>query len=195
MNRFVALCLALLLAACGGQAGQPAGDPPLAGARIGGPFTLTDQNGKSVTDRSLAGKYRIVYFGYTYCPDVCPVDMQIIAAAMKALDSSAPATAAKIVPLFISVDPDRDTAAVLKQFAAAFDPRVVALRGTPEQTAAVAKAYGIYFAKQKPGAGGGYMVDHSRQVYLMDPDGKPLALLPADKGTDAMVAELKRWVR
>src|SRR3954462_13493976 len=113
----VALFCALPLAGCGGAKEEP----PLAGARIGGPFALTDQDGKAVRDTDFAGKYRIVYFGYTYCPDVCPTDMAKIGQAMKILDKQAPGTAAKVVPIFITVDPERDTPAVLKQFVANFD--------------------------------------------------------------------------
>ena len=118
---------ALALSAC--TASAPPAKPPLEGARIGGPFALTDQNGQAVTERSFAGKYRIMYFGYTFCPDVCPTDVQAIGAAVKKLEASDPALAAKIVPVFVTVDPARDTPAVLKQFVSAFHPRLVGLTG------------------------------------------------------------------
>ena len=195
MNRLIpALCLSLLLAACGG-APQPDQAPPLAGARIGGPFTLTDQNGRAFSDRDLAGRWRIMYFGYTYCPDVCPVDVQNIGAALKAFAKRDAARAAKVVPVFVSVDPERDTPPVLKQFVSAFHPAMVGMTGSPQAIAALAKAYGVYYARQKPAAGGGYLVDHTRQAYLMDQDGRPVALLSADKSADAVAAELERWVR
>lgn len=194
MNRSITLPLALLLAACGSNASEPAATPPLQGARIGGPFTLTTGDGRTVTDRDFAGKYRIVYFGYTFCPDVCPVDVQIIGAGLKAFETQDAARAAKVVPIFITVDPERDTPPVVKQFAAAFHPRMVGLSGTPEQIAAVAKGYGAYFAKKPPAPGGGYMVDHSRQAYLMGPEGLPVALLPTEQGADAVAKELSRWV-
>ena len=101
------LLLALLLGACGQAA--PAEDPPLAGARLGGAFSMTDQNGNRVTERSWPGKYQLVYFGYTFCPDVCPVDMRVLGAGLRRFEESDPARGAKVQPLFVSVDPARDT--------------------------------------------------------------------------------------
>lgn len=194
MNRmFPALALLLsaaTLSACGKRE-----EPPLAGAKIGGPFALTDQNGKVVRDTDFPGKYRIVYFGYTYCPDVCPTDMQKIGQAMRLLDKSDPKTADKIVPIFITVDPERDTPPVLKQFVANFYPRVVGLTGSPDAIAKVAKEYAIYFKKQPVSAGGGYLVDHLAIAFLMDPQGKPMASLPIDKDGEAIAADLRRWVQ
>ena len=184
---------ALALSAC--TASAPPAKPPLEGARIGGAFTLTDQNGRTVTERNFDGKYRIMYFGYTFCPDVCPTDVQAIGAAVKKLEASDPALAAKIVPVFVTVDPTRDTPAVLKQFVSAFHPRMVGLTGTPAEIAAVSKAYGVYAGKGAMQPGGGYLVNHSRTTYLMDPDGKPLALLPTEQGPHAVAAEIKRWAK
>ena len=189
-----ALCLALGLAAC--QSGSaPDSRPPLAGAKIGGPFALIDEDGRPVTDRSFAGKYRVMYFGYTFCPDVCPTDMQTIGGAMRLLETSNPALAARIVPVFVTVDPTRDTPAVVKQFVAAFHPRIVGLTGSVDAIEAVKKEFAIFSAKGDPAPGGGYLVNHSRQAYLMDPDGKPLALLPQDKGPQALADDIKRWAR
>lgn len=191
----LSLAAAMLLAACNPSAPAQQQEPPLSGARIGGPFSLTDQNGRTVTDRSFAGKYRIVYFGYTFCPDVCPVDVQTIGAGLKAFEARDAAKGAKVLPIFITVDPERDTPAVVREFVGNFHPRMVGLTGSPEAIAATAKAYGIYFARQKPGPGGGYIMDHSRQAYLMDRDGKPLALLPVEQGAEKVADELQRWVR
>lgn len=185
------LLLSLALAGC---SSAPATPPPLAGAKIGGPFALTDQDGKTVTDRSFAGKYRIMYFGYTFCPDVCPTTAQTIGAALRSLDKSDPALAAKIVPIFVTVDPERDTPKVVGQFARAFHPRFVGLTGSPAVIATVAREYGVFASKGK-GTSGGYLVDHSNAAYLMDPDNKPIALLPTDKGPDATTDEIKRWVK
>ena len=185
------LCLAPL-AGCG--AGTPE-QPPLEGARIGGPFALTDQNGRTVRDTDFAGRYRIVYFGYTYCPDVCPTDMQKIGQAMKILDKDAPRVSQKVVPIFISVDPERDTPAAVKQFVANFYPRTVGLTGKPDQIAQVAKNYAVYYKKQPPGPGGGYMVDHLALAYLMGPNGEPLASLPLEKDGAAIAQEVRHWVR
>jgi len=184
---------ALALSAC--TASAPPAKPPLEGARIGGAFTLTDQNGQTVTERNFDGKYRIMYFGYTFCPDVCPTDVQAIGAAVKKLETSDPVLAAKIVPVFVTVDPARDTPAVLKQFVSAFHPRMVGLTGTDAQIAKIKTEYAVYSSKGDASPGGGYLVNHSRQAYLMDPDGKPLALLPQEQGPDAVVTEIKRWAR
>lgn len=191
--RTAALALSLLLAACGGGAGNSAAEGPLAGASIGGPFTLTDQDSKRVSDTAFAGKYRLVYFGYTYCPDVCPVDLQKLMAGLRVLEKSDPAVAARIQPLFISIDPNRDTPAVLKSYVAAFHPRLIGLTGTPAEIAAVAKSFGVYYHKQQQDGAAEYLVDHSRATYLFGPDGKPIALIPEDGTPAEIAAELKRW--
>jgi len=183
-----------LLAACSPGASTRQ-EPPLAGARIGGPFTLTDQDGKTVSDRDFAGKYRIMYFGYTFCPDVCPTTAQAIGAAMRSLDRSDPAVSARVVPIFVTVDPARDTPAVLRQFVSAFYPRFVGLTGAPDAVARVGKEYGVYASRDAATANGGYLVSHSNAAYLMGPDGKPIALLPTDQGGEATAAEIKRWVQ
>lgn len=190
--RYVAV-LGLLLAGCD-RGATPSAAPPLAGAAIGGPFTLTDQNGRRVTERDFAGRYRIMYFGYTSCPDVCPTDAQAIGAGLRTLAAEAPDKARRIVPVFVTLDPARDTPEVLKNFVDAFHPRMVGLTGTDAQVGAAAKAYAVWFERKKPNEQGAYLVNHSRQTYLMDPNGKPLALIPADKGADAVATELQRWV-
>lgn len=197
-NTLALLCAALAIAALPGcTPAQPgaATAPPLAGARIGGPFTLTDQDGRRFSDRQLAGKYRIHYFGYTFCPDVCPVDLQNIAAALQLLDKSDPALAARIVPVFITVDPERDSPRVLKEFVGAFDPRIVGLTGTPAEIRRVADSFAIFYEKQPPRSDGSYIVGHQRIAYLFDPDGKPVALLPQDRPPAEIAAEIKRWAR
>jgi protein SCO1/2 len=183
--------LALALAACSGSAEEP----PLKGATIGGPFTLINQDGRQVTERDFAGKYRIMYFGFTHCPDVCPTDLAVIGQALRRLEKSDPAKAALVTPIFVSVDPERDTPAVLKEYVAAFHPRLVGLTGTPKQVAAMVKGYGAYGAREPAEAGGGYNVNHSRLAELIGPDGKPIALLPYEKGAEPVAAELERWVK
>ena len=185
------LLLALALAAC--SAGDA--EPPLKGAAIGGPFSLTDQDGRPATDRDFAGRYRIMYFGFTHCPDVCPTDLAVIGQALRRFEKSDPARAERVVPIFVSVDPQRDTPAVLKDYVAAFHPRLVGLTGTPQQVAETIKRYGAYGEKEAPGGGGGYNVNHSRIAELIGPAGEPIALLPYDKGAEAVAAELERWVR
>lgn len=188
-----AVPLLLALAGCQGAAG-PVAQPPLAGALIGGPFALTAADGRVVRDSDFAGKYRIMYFGYTSCPDVCPTDLQNIGQAMKKLEQGDPALAARVVPIFISVDPERDTPELVGRFTAAFSPRIVGLTGTQEQIDKVVKEYAVVAQKGPKNAEGGYLVNHSSQAYLMSPDNKPLALLPADESGDAVLSELKRWV-
>ena len=192
MNKRLVLATLLALAACG-RAAEPL-RPPLEGARIGGPFALVNQDGRPTTDRSFAGRYRLMYFGYTFCPDVCPVDMANVGSGLKLLEKREPALAGRVVPVFVTVDPARDTPAVLREFVANFHPRMVGLTGTPERIAAVEKAYGVYAARGETSAGGGYLMDHTRQVFLMDPDGKPLALVPAERGPEAVADEVAKWV-
>lgn len=198
MNHLVRAMIAVpaifAVAACSPGASQRSA-PPLAGAAIGGPFALVDQDGKRVTDRDFAGRYRIMYFGYTFCPDVCPVDMQKIGAALKQFETRDPARAARVVPVFVSVDPERDTPASLKQFVSSFHPRAVGLTGSPAAIAQTAKAYAIYYKHQPPRPDGGYLVDHSTQAYLFGPDGKPIVLLTRDQTADQIAQELDRWVR
>jgi len=189
-----ALSFALLapLAACNSAPAEP---PPLAGAKIGGPFTLADKDGKTVEWADFAGKWRIVYFGYTYCPDACPLDVGIMMRGFGKFAETDAKLAADVQPIFITTDPARDTPARVGEFAAAFGPRLRGLTGTPEQIAAAAKAFLAYYARGKGTPGGGYLMDHSRIAYLMDRDGKPVAMLPVDKGPDAVAAELAKWVR
>jgi protein SCO1/2 len=188
---FVALLIALFLGACS----SPSAPPPLEGASMGGPFTLTDQNGRRVGDRDFAGRYRLIYFGYTFCPDVCPVDMQVIGAGLRRFEAQDAARAARVQPIFISVDPARDTPAVLRQFVAAFHPRMIGLTGSEAEIAQVAREYRIFYQRGEPGAGGGYMVNHSRMAVLYGPEGRPIAIIPFDKGPDGVATELGRWVR
>jgi protein SCO1 len=192
--RILPLIIALALASCG--KGAPDAPPPLAGAAIGGPFSLIDQDGKPVTEASYARRYRAIYFGYSFCPDVCPTTLLKLMQGYKAFAAKSPALAAKLVPIFITVDPDRDTPAILKQYVAAFGPGLVGLTGTPAEIAKVAKGYGTYYKKQPAAAGAsGYTMDHSSQVILFGPEGKPIVLLPADQSGDAVARTLSDWVR
>jgi protein SCO1/2 len=189
LSSLLLILAALLLAACsaGGEA------PPLQGAKLGGAFTLTDQNGRQVTDRNFEGKYRLVYFGFTYCPDVCPVDMQVIGQAMRQIEKSDAGLAERLQPIFITVDPERDKPAVLKEYVSSFHPRTIGLTGTSEQIADVAKKHGIFFQKADEGGASEYQMDHSRILLLFGPQGEPLAILPHDEGAEAVAAEIQRW--
>jgi len=146
----------------GSQASLPGG------VQVGGPFTLTDTRGQTVTDASFRGNWMLVYFGYTYCPDVCPTELQAVAASMDKLGP----LAAKVTPVFITVDPDRDTSATLSEYVKLFDDRLVGLTGTPQQIATVAKEYRVYYAKVTPKDSSTYLMDHSSFLYLMGPDGQ-----------------------
>ncbi|TAD71535.1 MAG: SCO family protein [Sphingomonadales bacterium] len=189
----IAAALGLALAGCGAVT-APAEEPPLAGAAIGGDFALTNSKGETVRWGDFAGKYRVVYFGYAFCPDICPTDMQRVAQGLKVLKAKDPAKAAQIVPIFITIDPERDTRAVVGEFTAAFSPDIIGLTGTPDQIAAAAKAFKVFYQKGEAAPGGGYLVDHSNVTYLFGPDGAPIATLPTDKGGEAVAAELDRWV-
>lgn len=192
MPRLLALFALLALAAC---SPAPVEEPPLAGADIGGEFSLVDQNGKARTWADFRGKYAVVYFGYTFCPDICPTDMQRTAQGLRTFARDEPAAATKVQQVFVTLDPERDTQAVVGEFASAFGKDIVALTGTREQVDAAAKAFRIYHGKGKVEPTGAYLVDHSNIVYLFGPDGEPLATLPVDKGADAVAEELARWVR
>jgi protein SCO1 len=194
MNVRTALIASLLLLA--GCQASPEGKAPLAGAALGGPFALIDQDGRPVTDRSYDGRYRAVYFGYTYCPDICPTTLQVLMQGVHAFQKDDAARAAKLVPIFVTVDPTRDTPAVMKQYVGAFGPELVGLTGTPAQIDAAEKRYGVYTKKEaEPKGASGYLMDHSSQVILFGPKGEPIALIPTDQGADKVSAELAKWVR
>ena len=192
MNKAILTALLpLLLVAC--QAAP--NEAPLAGAKMGGPFTLTSQTGAKVSDTQFAGQYRLIYFGYSFCPDVCPVDLQKLMQGMKLLEKQDPAKARTIQPIFITIDPARDTPAVLKQYVAAFHPRLIGLTGSEAEIAAVAKEYAIYYRKADGGTPDAYLVDHARQATLYGPKGEPIALIPQDGTPEEIAAELAKWVR
>lgn len=179
----------LALAACT----APPPDGPLAGSGVGGPFALIDQDGHVVTERSYAGKWRLMYFGYTFCPDVCPTDVQKMAQAMTLFARSDPGRAAKVVPIFVTVDPERDTPAVMKTFVRAFSPAMVGLSGAPTAVAAAAKAFRVY--AHKAGTGRDYLVDHTSATYLMDPANRPVSFVDHGATPAAIAAELATYVR
>jgi len=191
---FAALVLPFALIACGSESSAPSDRPPLEGAAIGGPFTLVNKDGKTVTWADFKGKYRIVYFGYTFCPDACPLDVQALMKGFTLFEKASPERAAKVQPIFITIDPQRDTPQVVGQWTAAFSPQLMGLTGTPDQVEVAAKAFAVYYARGKE-TSGGYLMDHSRIAYIMDPDGKPLAMLSVDKGGPRVAKELEKWVK
>ncbi len=194
--RLVALPLLLALAACSAAPAQPPLEQaPLAGADVGGDFALTGSDGQMVRWGDFAGKWRIVYFGFTYCPDICPTDMSRMAQGLKLYAQDAPDLAAQVVPIFISIDPERDTPDKVGQFVAAFSDRAVGLTGTPEAIKAAADSFGVFYSKGETTGDGAYLMNHSNVVYLFDPQGNPIAMLPTDQGPEAVAAELAKWVR
>ena len=184
--------LALALTGCQRRAAET---PPLAGAAIGGPFALTDQDGHPFASSRLAGRYPVIYFGYTSCPDACPTAMQVLAKGIRTLAARDPVKAAKVQPVFISVDPARDTPPVLKQFVRAFSPTLIGLTGSEQAIAGAAKEYAVYYKKEPPAKGTtGYLMQHQTVPILFGPDGKPMALVPVDADDKAVADTLARWV-
>jgi protein SCO1/2 len=192
LTAFAASFLPLTIAGCGSQ--PVAERAPLAGAAIGGPFTLSDKAGRTVRWSDFAGQYRIVYFGYTFCPDACPTDVGIMMRGYNRFAKAVPKLAAQIQPIFITIDPSRDTPQIVGEFAAAFSPRLLGLTGTPANIDAAAKAFAVYHAKGTQ-TSGGYLMDHSRIAYLMGRQGEPIAMLPVDKNPEAVEADLAKWVK
>ncbi|WPZ03060.1 SCO family protein [Blastomonas marina] len=186
--------LSLSLAACSPAADVPAEEPPLAGARIGGDFTLTSGAGEEVSWSDFAGQYRMVYFGYTSCPDVCPYDTQRMVRARQTYLEENPDT--EIAAIFITVDPARDTPEALAQFTGNFGPDLVGLTGSEEQIDQVVKDFAAYRALEEEDEYGFYKVTHGPPgAYLFGPQGEPLALLPVDESVEGTLAEMRRWIR
>jgi protein SCO1/2 len=195
MNRAptVLIVLALLLAILAGgllwyvsdllPSGQSSG---MSVADIGGPFALTDQKGMRRTDRDFHGRYVLLYFGYSYCPDVCPTTLGVMADALAKLGPRA----SRVVPVFVTIDPERDTPAALKKYLAAFDPNFVGLTGSLADITKVAHEYRVYFAKHKL-EGGSYALDHSSVIYLLGPDGKLVKFYDETETPDQLAKDLK----
>jgi protein SCO1/2 len=164
-------------------------------ARIGGPFALTDQHGRARSDRDFRGRYLLIYFGYTYCPDVCPTSLTTMTAALERLAGSDEALARQVVPLLITVDPERDTVEALAAYATHFHESLVALTGTPAQVAAAAEAYRVYYAKAEDPSAGTYLMDHSTFIFLMGPDGRYLTHFAPGVTPEAIAEALKAHAR
>jgi protein SCO1 len=195
MNKHILIALMVAFASLSGCSNPVNQEPPLAGARMGGAFTLTNQDGKTVSDTDFSGQYRLIYFGYSFCPDVCPVDAQRLMQGYRVLEKSDAKTAAKLQPIFITIDPQRDTPAVLKQFVVAFHPKLIGLTGNDAQIAEVAKRYAAVYQRGEGATKDAYLMDHSRTAVLYAPDGSPVALIPQDGTPQAIATELARWVR
>src|SRR2546430_9503079 len=181
----LALCFGLVLIVAGRLSAPVAQQI----AAIGGPFKLTDQNGHEVTDQDLKGRPFLVFFGFTHCPDVCPTTLFEVSEILRALGPDADRTRA----LFITVDPERDTQTVIQDYLSSFDPHLSGLTGDPAGIAAVAKAYRVYFQKV-PLDQGGYTMDHTAIVYLMDEAGRFVSPFSLKRTSDAAAADLRRYL-
>lgn len=167
----------------------PAGGIRLpAGASMGGAFTMRDQDGRTVTQADFGGTLLVGYFGYSFCPDVCPTELATIA---NAFDLLSPAEAARATPVFVTVDPERDTPEQLKGYVANFHPRMVGLTGTPEQVAAMAKLFRVFYAKVQRPEMSEYLMDHSSFVYLIGADGRVRALLRPQSSAEDIAAAIR----
>ncbi len=160
-------------------------------ALVGGPFTLVDTSGKTVTDKDFRGRYMLVFFGFTHCPDICPTELQVMDATMEALG----ADAKKVAPIFISVDPERDTPEVVGDYVKNFGDKIIGLTGSPEQVAAAAKAYRASYSKFKDKKSAtDYSIDHSTLVYFMGPDGEYITHFPFGTSADKMSEGIRRYL-
>lgn len=192
-RRPVALLLwAAALLALGLWFALPRGEPPV--SSIGGPFALIDQNGQPRTQADLLGHYSLIYFGYSFCPDVCPLDLAAMSRGLEDFEAKAPARGAKVLPVFITVDPARDTPDKLRAYAAAFHPRLLALTGSEASAKAARDAWHVYAARA-PGGGADYLVDHQAFIFLMDPKAQYLAHLGSNPAPAAITVLLDEKVR
>ncbi len=178
--------LALLF---GGQQPVPAmgGVQLPQGMSLGGAFSLVDQRGQPVTEASYAGKWLLVYFGYTFCPDVCPTELGTMAAAIDALGP----LGERVTPVFVTIDPQRDTVAQMAEYVGRFHPRMQGLTGTPEQVAEAARRYRVYFARAQRAESSDYLMDHSSFVYLVGPDARVRTLFRPEAGPDDIAATMR----
>lgn len=156
----------------------------------GHPFHLMDQNAAPVSDASFRGKWVLLYFGYTHCPDICPTSLATMSAALEAMGEAGKA----VQPVFITLDPERDTPAILKDYTAGFDPRLRALTGTEDEIAALARSYRISYDKQHGDNGDDYGIDHSSVIFLLDPDGRIASLFAEATPPERMAARIGEMV-
>ncbi len=185
----IGIALAALLLATGAFLWFTGANP--AKSIIGGPFTLVSGDGKPVSDTDFRGRYMLIYFGYSFCPDVCPTSLNTVA---EALDRIGP-LAEKVQPIFITIDPKRDNQEAVKQYAAAFGTRMIGLTGTEEQIGAVARAFRVYYREHRTGPGpNDYSMDHSSILYLMGPDGRFITPIRAEQPPEDLAAVLRRLV-
>ena len=183
---FVALVLSGTLAACGERAPQ-FNATDITGADYGSALSLPDASGKTRTMADFSGKVVAVFFGYTQCPDACPTSLSLMADVTKKLGEDGK----RLQVILVSVDPERDTPQLLGQYVAAFNPAFIALRGTPEQTKAIAKAFNVFYEKRGDIAGGKYTMDHTAGIYLLDPKGRTRLFVRYGETPENLLADVK----
>jgi protein SCO1 len=181
-----AIAGAAVLLVANPQGGQPVQSS--GAALIGGPFSLVGADGKPVTDRDFRGRYMLILFGFTHCPDICPAELQVIAQALEQLGDKAK----KVVPIFITLDPERDAPEAMANYVKSFGPNFVGLTGSPEAIAAAAKAYRVAYSKENKDSAGDYSVDHSALAYLMDPEGRYVTHFSYGLSADQMAEKLEK---
>jgi cytochrome oxidase Cu insertion factor (SCO1/SenC/PrrC family) len=190
----VGLCALILRWQLGGERiSSGSGSSVVTSGGIGGDFALTDQTGRAVTQKDYAGSFELIYFGYTFCPDVCPTELLTIAQTLDALPAQ---TAERIQPIFITIDPERDTQTVMADYVPLFYPRLVGLTGSPEQIATVAREFRVYYNKvpSKEGNASDYLMDHSSFIYVMGRNGEFLDVIPYGTSKEDMVAKISQLV-
>lgn len=164
------------------------------GLQVGGDFALINHAGERVTESDFRGSYMLVYFGYASCPDVCPTELARMAAAVDMLAGEAPAAAAQVVPVFVTVDPARDTQAVLEDYVAAFHPRMVGLTGSDAAINDIARDYRVYYAKGETVDEDFYLMNHSSYIYLMGPEGDFVTMFKGGAAAEDIAAALRRYI-
>lgn len=191
----LALFLAVLIAWAGAWMDKPGKVRdndlnPVSAEAFGGPFTLTDHTGKTVTDKDFAGAYRLIYFGFTFCPAICPTELQKISTALDILGEEAK----DVQPLFITVDPGRDTVEVMKNYISLFHPRLIGLTGTQAQIDSVLKAYKVYAARVQDETMTDYTMDHSSFIYFLDPENRLLRIYKTDDTAAYIARDMADWL-
>jgi cytochrome oxidase Cu insertion factor (SCO1/SenC/PrrC family) len=170
---------------------QPSREKGSGIALVGGPFSMTNQNGETVTEKNFAGRYMLVFFGFTFCPDVCPTQLQVMTEALHQMGSAAD----EITPVFVSIDPERDTPQAVKAYVSNFHPRMVGLTGSPEQVQQMAQAYRVFYQKvENTKRPQDYTMDHSAILYLMGPDGAFKGHFAAENDPTKLAAEVLKVI-
>jgi len=195
LRRLITTALLAALVAVSASIGRAATPvPPPLDSLFGGAFELVNQDGMTVTDRDFRGRFMLIYFGYTFCPDICPYSLQTMT---EALESVAPEDTKKVQPIFVTIDPARDTPEFLKKYVALYGENLIGLSGSEAQIRVAAKAYRIHRRKVIPADledKNDYFVDHSSLIYLMSPDGKFLTFFPYDTDAVTMATTITKYV-